>query len=258
MYCNNVMISPFQQTGLNVYDVRKKCDVNKNPLCYDIANDIDHYLNTAETQKQLGVKRQYKSCQMNINLRFMLAGDWMKPCVFLFLRGRNRIFGQEKSHFESWPCLELDMSMTCLLFWKRESESWFTLEMPTTFATGRATRPGRLPWTGRSAMALWMLRTRSGSPRSRSSLWANWEALTSCRTSECTRLDTWFLMIRYDIFFEEHLEKGKNSSGSWNSLNIRMKWSTGGSTAVMPRTFSKPSCFFFLSDFAFSFWIFTI
>jgi cathepsin A (carboxypeptidase C) len=79
MYCNNVMISPFQQTGLNVYDVRKKCDVNKNPLCYDIANDIDHYLNTPATQKQLGVKRQYKSCQMNINLRFMLAGDWMKP-----------------------------------------------------------------------------------------------------------------------------------------------------------------------------------
>lgn len=81
MYCNNVMISPFQKTGRNVYDVRKTCDVQKNPLCYDIANDIEAYLNDRKIQKALGVDRKYKGCDMNINLKFLLAGDWMKPYV---------------------------------------------------------------------------------------------------------------------------------------------------------------------------------
>ena len=75
------MISPFQKTGRNVYDVRKKCDASKNPLCYDIATDIDTFLNKPETQKAIGVQKVYKGCQMNINLKFLLAGDWMKPYV---------------------------------------------------------------------------------------------------------------------------------------------------------------------------------
>lgn len=74
MYCNNVMISPFQKTGRNVYDVRKTCDVSKNPLCYDIANDIESYLNDQKVQAALGVDRKYKGCDMNINLKFLLAG----------------------------------------------------------------------------------------------------------------------------------------------------------------------------------------
>jgi len=77
-YCNSAMISPFQQTGLNIYDVREKCDPN-NQLCYSILTGIEKYLNRADVQAEIGVKREYQGCNMQINLRFMMAGDWMKP-----------------------------------------------------------------------------------------------------------------------------------------------------------------------------------
>lgn len=81
LYCNNALIMPFQSTGLNIYDIRKKCDREKNPLCYDIMNDIDDYLNNPNVQKSLGVDRKFESCKMDINGRFAMAGDWMKPYV---------------------------------------------------------------------------------------------------------------------------------------------------------------------------------
>jgi cathepsin A (carboxypeptidase C) len=79
-YCNSAMIQPFQQTGLNIYDIRKKCDPS-NPLCYDILNDIETYLNTPSIQEELGVDVQYEGCKRDINMNFLLAGDWMRPYV---------------------------------------------------------------------------------------------------------------------------------------------------------------------------------
>jgi len=79
-YCNSAMINPFQQTGLNIYDIRKKCD-ESNPLCYDILNDIETFLNLEKVQEELGVDRQYEGCKRDINMNFLLAGDWMRPYV---------------------------------------------------------------------------------------------------------------------------------------------------------------------------------
>ncbi|KAJ3317249.1 hypothetical protein HDV06_001820 [Boothiomyces sp. JEL0866] len=79
-YCNSAFIQPFQSTGLNIYDIRKKCDPS-NPLCYDILNDIEAYLNRPEIQEQLGVDVQYEGCKRDINMNFLLAGDWMRPYV---------------------------------------------------------------------------------------------------------------------------------------------------------------------------------
>ncbi|KAI8904851.1 Alpha/Beta hydrolase protein [Gorgonomyces haynaldii] len=79
-YCNSAMIQPFQSTGLNIYDIRKKCD-SSNPLCYDILNDIETYLNIPEIQEQLGVDVQYEGCKKDVNMNFLLAGDWMHPYV---------------------------------------------------------------------------------------------------------------------------------------------------------------------------------
>ena len=79
-YCNSAMIQPFQSTGLNIYDIRKTCDPS-NPLCYDILNDIEAYLNTPSVQDALGVDVQYEGCKRDINLNFLLAGDWMHPYV---------------------------------------------------------------------------------------------------------------------------------------------------------------------------------
>ncbi|KAJ3411527.1 hypothetical protein HDV05_002088 [Chytridiales sp. JEL 0842] len=82
VYCNAAMISPFQKTGLNIYDIRKKCD-SSNPLCYSILSDIETYLNRPEIQKTLGVDRNYKGCNTDVNIKFMMAGDWMRPYVKL-------------------------------------------------------------------------------------------------------------------------------------------------------------------------------
>ncbi|KAJ1566119.1 hypothetical protein HK405_010918 [Cladochytrium tenue] len=80
IYCNNAMISPFQKTGLNIYDIRKQCDPN-NSLCYPILNDIEAYLNDPEIQAALGTDREYKGCNTDVNIRFMMGGDWMRPYV---------------------------------------------------------------------------------------------------------------------------------------------------------------------------------
>ena len=66
--------------GLNIYDIRKKCDPS-NPLCYDILNDIESYLNDPAIQEELGVDVQYEGCKRDINMNFLLAGDWMRPYV---------------------------------------------------------------------------------------------------------------------------------------------------------------------------------
>jgi hypothetical protein len=35
-YCNTKLTTPYYQTGLNPYDIRKEC--GDNPLCYDFSN----------------------------------------------------------------------------------------------------------------------------------------------------------------------------------------------------------------------------
>jgi len=78
IYCNNAMLKPFQSTGLNIYDIRKQCDPSSS-LCYSILNDIETYLNKPEVQEILGTDVTYKGCNMDINMKFMMQGDWNKP-----------------------------------------------------------------------------------------------------------------------------------------------------------------------------------
>jgi cathepsin A (carboxypeptidase C) len=75
LMCNAGLTSPYQLTGLNPYDIRKKC--GSHPLCYDFSN-VETWLNTAETKKALNVKEgaRWQTCNMGINLKFHT--DWMK------------------------------------------------------------------------------------------------------------------------------------------------------------------------------------
>ncbi|KAL8284039.1 hypothetical protein RQP46_005152 [Phenoliferia psychrophenolica] len=70
---------PIQQSGLNPYDVRKKCDRegDDGPLCYKEMTWIETYLNKPEVKKQLGAPtdRTFESCNMQINQAFMFNGD---------------------------------------------------------------------------------------------------------------------------------------------------------------------------------------
>ncbi|KAK4575048.1 hypothetical protein LTR86_000900 [Recurvomyces mirabilis] len=78
IYCNNAMIGPYQRTGQNVYDVRKKC--GGNSLCYDELDWIQEYLNRKEVMEALGAEvDKYDSCNFDINRNFLFQGDWMQP-----------------------------------------------------------------------------------------------------------------------------------------------------------------------------------
>ena len=71
--CNLEFLSPYTETGLNPYDMTKKCAVP--PLCYDFSN-VDTYLNSKELQTALGVNTKWVSCNDGVNARF--GADWMK------------------------------------------------------------------------------------------------------------------------------------------------------------------------------------
>jgi cathepsin A (carboxypeptidase C) len=72
-YCNNAEMGPYEETGMNPYDIRIKCAVP--PLCYDFSN-VATYLNSASVQQQLGVSGTWQSCNMKVNSMF--AKDWMQ------------------------------------------------------------------------------------------------------------------------------------------------------------------------------------
>ena len=73
--CNSAQIGPYEQTGLNPYDIRVKCAVP--PLCYDFS-DVEDFLDLASTRAALGVAETtpWQSCNYTVNAAF--ANDWMK------------------------------------------------------------------------------------------------------------------------------------------------------------------------------------
>jgi cathepsin A (carboxypeptidase C) len=63
----------FQQLGLNPYDVRRKCNREKDgDLCYEQMGWIEKYLNDDRVKMRLGVdpERTFQSCNMQVNSAF--------------------------------------------------------------------------------------------------------------------------------------------------------------------------------------------
>lgn len=86
LYCNSQLYAPIQQSGLNPYDARVKCDREKDgPLCYRQMGWIETYLNDPEVKAALGVnpQRNFESCNMAVNQAFMLQGDSMHDTPLL-------------------------------------------------------------------------------------------------------------------------------------------------------------------------------
>ncbi|KAK9765664.1 hypothetical protein K7432_005832 [Basidiobolus ranarum] len=78
-YCNQNLIQPFQSSGLNIYDIRTKCEPGAQ-LCYSILNGLTKYLNRPEIMSELGAEvKGFKSCDTSVYFGFLMAGDWMKP-----------------------------------------------------------------------------------------------------------------------------------------------------------------------------------
>jgi len=74
-YCNLVETTPYYNTGLNPYDIRKPCE---GDLCYNFTN-IDTFLNLPSTREALHVSdkvKKWESCDTAVNVMF--AQDWMR------------------------------------------------------------------------------------------------------------------------------------------------------------------------------------
>ncbi len=77
---NTVLTHFFLETGLNPYDVRKKCDRSKDKdgeLCYKQMGWIENYMNDPSVKRALGVNpdRKFDSCNMEVNQAFAFQGD---------------------------------------------------------------------------------------------------------------------------------------------------------------------------------------
>ena len=78
LFCNSAIIGPYQRTGANPYDVRKKCVGSS--LCYEELEWISTWLNKPNVMKALGVKvDSYTGCNFDINRGFLFNGDWSLP-----------------------------------------------------------------------------------------------------------------------------------------------------------------------------------
>ncbi|KDO33082.1 hypothetical protein SPRG_01896 [Saprolegnia parasitica CBS 223.65] len=76
VFCNAALVSPYQLSGLNVYDIREKCA--HFPMCYDFGA-IEKFLNLPSTRQALHVSEKsakWASCNMEVHAGF--SYDWMR------------------------------------------------------------------------------------------------------------------------------------------------------------------------------------
>jgi len=80
LYCFRQLYGPVQQSGLNPYDARRKCNPDKDgQVCYKQVDWIDTWLNEPKIKAELGANpdRKFEACSMAINQAFMMQGDSM-------------------------------------------------------------------------------------------------------------------------------------------------------------------------------------
>lgn len=77
LYCERVTNGPFDKTGLNPYDIRKKCEGDSG-LCYNLIEAIEVYANDKDVRANLGVDEaagKYAGCSDSVGYRFYQTGD---------------------------------------------------------------------------------------------------------------------------------------------------------------------------------------
>ncbi|KAI8876330.1 peptidase S10, serine carboxypeptidase [Backusella circina FSU 941] len=80
LYCEKVTNGPFDKTGLNPYDIRKKCEGDSG-LCYSLIEAIEIYANDEDVRANLGVDDaagKYAGCSDSVGYRFYQTGDGSK------------------------------------------------------------------------------------------------------------------------------------------------------------------------------------
>lgn len=79
----NAMLTPYEKTGLNVYDIRGPCEGDPNGECYFGLDNVDAYLNQKSVQESLGVEvTKFEGCSNSVYNSFTFAGDNSRPFHF--------------------------------------------------------------------------------------------------------------------------------------------------------------------------------
>lgn len=97
MTCMLSEVVPVVSTGVNPYDLRKKCATTRKPsdpassLCYDTEKEMA-FLNDPDIKQKIGVPqwRQWEPCNMTPTIPFILSGDELfdfREAVIELLRG---------------------------------------------------------------------------------------------------------------------------------------------------------------------------
>ncbi|KAF8217517.1 serine carboxypeptidase [Mycena galopus ATCC 62051] len=77
VFCFESVFTPYMATGLNLYDMSKKCE--SGDLCYSEIEEITKYLNRKDVQALLGVDvTEYASCSDPVGFQFGSTLDIMK------------------------------------------------------------------------------------------------------------------------------------------------------------------------------------
>lgn len=70
---------PYEKTGLNFYDIRKKCE-GDNGLCYKELEYVDDYMNSEFVKNAVGANVDiFTSCDDTVFFNFFKSGDGAKP-----------------------------------------------------------------------------------------------------------------------------------------------------------------------------------
>lgn len=135
LYCESRILGPYTKTGLNVYDIRKKCD---GGLCYEEMEYIDTFMNKPEVMTALGAEvDSYTSCDSGVFQQFILTGDEARPfhqfiTELLHANVPVLIYAGDKDYICNWLG---NRGWTDLLEWDGHEEylsrplrPWHTLE----------------------------------------------------------------------------------------------------------------------------------
>jgi carboxypeptidase C (cathepsin A) len=78
-FCSKELLEPFFETGLNPYDISKKCEGDPDSLCYPVTKHVRNYLDRPSTRTLLGVDpsitSNFSSCSNEVSLAFHIAQD---------------------------------------------------------------------------------------------------------------------------------------------------------------------------------------
>lgn len=80
MYCESKLFGPYSNTGLNPYDIRRKCD-NEGGECYQDLLYVEDYLNLESVKEAVGASNIdiFSSCDEKVFRNFIASGDETKP-----------------------------------------------------------------------------------------------------------------------------------------------------------------------------------